>query len=81
MVRTIENFELFENKCLAIFDAILEDVPVGKELFDGIQLLKRLPSFSVPKITVVPLWRLSQTEFERHVSCQSYTNTALPRQK
>ena len=34
-------------------DAILEDVSVTETIFDAKLLIKRLSSFSVPKITVV----------------------------
>ena len=34
-------------------DAILEHVSVAKKMFDAKVLIKRLPSFSVPKITVI----------------------------
>ena len=57
MVQIIQNFELFYKKWLTIFDKML--MPFWKtflwlkQLFDATQLMKRLPSFSVPKITVV----------------------------
>ena len=34
-------------------DAILEYVSVAKKMFNAKVLIKRLPSFSVPKITVI----------------------------
>ena len=57
MVQTIRNFEVFDKKWLTIFYKVL--TPFWKtflwlkQLFDATQLIKRLPSFSVPKITVV----------------------------
>ena len=57
MVRTIQNFELFDKKWLTIFDKVL--TPFWKtflwlkQLFDATQSIKRLSSFSGPKITAV----------------------------
>ena len=55
MVRTIQNFALFDKKWLIIFDKVLtpfwETFLWPKQLFDAKILIQRLSSFSVPKIT------------------------------
>ena len=58
MVRSIQNIELFDKKqCLIILDKVLtlfwKMFLSLKQMFDAKQLIKRLSSISVPKITVV----------------------------
>ena len=56
MVRTIQNFELFDKKSLTIFDKVTKPfwkTFLWQELqFDAKLLIWRLSSFSVPKFTV-----------------------------
>ena len=57
MVRTVQNIKLFDKKWLTIFDKVL--MPFWKmflclkQLFGAKLLIKRLLSFSVPKIMEV----------------------------
>ena len=57
VIRTRWNFELSDKKASTIFDKV--STPFWnmflllKEMFDAKGLIKRLPSFSVPKITVI----------------------------
>ena len=60
MVQTTQNFELFDQKTRdfrTIFDKtlapFLKTFLQLKQFFDAKLLISRLPSFSVPKITVV----------------------------
>ena len=57
MVRTIQNFEVFHEKWLTIFDKGLTPFWMTflwvKKIFDAKLLIQRLSSFSVPKFTVI----------------------------
>ena len=50
MVRTLQNFVLFDKKWLTIFEKMFLWL---KQLFDSKILIQRLSSFSVPKITAL----------------------------
>ena len=60
MVQTTQNFELFDKK-IVFFNAFFDKASTPfwktflqlKQLFNAKILISRLPSFSVPKITVV----------------------------
>ena len=69
IIRTRWKFELFDKKASTIFDKA--STPFWnmflklKQMFDAKVLIKRLPSFSVPKITVIrhvkPILKLQET--------------------